>query len=141
MLKNIKLFSTDSDRTTYESSASYETPYVSKVSADNSVHYNKQIRTIEFTVEERFTIYNPFHYVTKNVTYQAKEGMTWSDWIESEYNINYYSINPYYNEIQYKSNDEEHVSSEGRNTYLIDSVSPEDTIIENNVYTALLLQQ
>ena len=41
MLKNIKLFSTNSDRTTYESSSSYETPYVSKVTADNSVHYNK----------------------------------------------------------------------------------------------------
>jgi len=40
MLKNIKLFSTDNDRTTYESSANYETPYVSKVTADNSVHYN-----------------------------------------------------------------------------------------------------
>ena len=41
MNKNIKLFSTDSARTTYENSASYETPYVSKVAADNSVHYNK----------------------------------------------------------------------------------------------------
>ena len=53
MLKNIKLFSTDSDRTTYESSASYETPYVSKVAADNSVHYNANetftIITIEMT--------------------------------------------------------------------------------------------
>ena len=53
MLKNIKLFSTDSDRTTYESSSSYETPYVSKVAADNSVHYNANetftIITIEMT--------------------------------------------------------------------------------------------
>ena len=48
MLKNIKLFSTDSDRTTYESSASYETPYVSKVAADNSVHYNRSIPTTVF---------------------------------------------------------------------------------------------
>ena len=141
MLKNIKLFSTDNDRTTYENSASYETPYVSKVAADNSVHYNKQIRTIEFTVEEGFTIYNPFHYITKNVTYQAKEGMTWNDWLQSEYNINYYSIYPYLNEIQYQSNDEEHVSSGGRDTYLVNLVSPEDTIIENNIYTTALLQE
>lgn len=46
MLKNIKLFSTDSDRTTYESSASYETPYVSKVAADNSIHYNKIVQFV-----------------------------------------------------------------------------------------------
>jgi hypothetical protein len=54
MLKNIKLFSTNSDRTTYESSASYETPYVSKVAADNSVHYNKPIVMTTFTINEEY---------------------------------------------------------------------------------------
>ncbi len=72
MLKNIKLFSTDSDRTTYESSASYETPYVSKVSADNSVHYNKVVQLITFTIA--------------SIQYQAIEGMTWGEWVSSEYN-------------------------------------------------------
>lgn len=72
MLKNIKLFSTDSDRTTYESSASYETPYVSKVTADNSVHYNRPLRIISFTIG--------------NVSHQALEGMTWEQWVNSEYN-------------------------------------------------------
>lgn len=72
MLKNIKLFSTDSDRTTYESSASYETPYVSKVAADNSIHYNRPLRIISFTIG--------------NVSYQALEGMTWGDWVNSSYN-------------------------------------------------------
>ena len=63
MNKHLKLFSTDSDRTTYESSSSYETPYVSKVAADNSVHYNRPLRIISFTIN--------------NVSYQALEGMTW----------------------------------------------------------------
>lgn len=40
-----------------------------------------------------------------------------------------------------ESNDEEHVSSGGRDTHLVNSVSPEDTIIENNVYTTALLQE
>ena len=78
MLKNIKLFSTDSDRTTYESSASYETPYVSKVTADNSVHYNKVVQLITFTIA--------------SVPYQAIEGMTWREWVESEYNTGGFEI-------------------------------------------------
>lgn len=78
MLKNIKLFSTDSDRTTYESSASYETPYVSKVTADNSVHYNKPIRIITFTID--------------GDEFQAQEGMTWNEWLNSSYNINGFII-------------------------------------------------
>ena len=78
MLKNIKLFSTDSDRTTYESSASYETPYVSKVAADNSVHYNKSVVLITFTID--------------GDEFQAEEGMTWSEWLNSSYNINGFII-------------------------------------------------
>lgn len=77
MLKNIKLFSIDSDRTTYESSASYERPYVSKVAADNSVHYNKVVQVIEFIISDSGRI----------TTLQAEEGMTWQDWVNSEYNI------------------------------------------------------
>ena len=82
MLKNIKLFSTNSDRTTYESSASYETPYVSKVTADNSVHYNKQIRIIEFTFCPNSG---------SPITLQAEEGMTWGEWVNTSYNITNFS--------------------------------------------------
>jgi hypothetical protein len=72
MLKNIKLFSTNSDRTIYESSSSYEAPYVSKVTADNSVHYNKPIVLITFTVSGN--------------EFQAEQGMTWGEFINSSYN-------------------------------------------------------
>ena len=74
MEKHLKLFSTDSARTTYESSANYETPYVSKVIADNSVHYNKVVQLITFKIN--------------TIQYQAENGMTWGDWVNSEYNIN-----------------------------------------------------
>ena len=84
MLKNIKLFSTDNDRITYESSASYETPYVSKVAADNSVHYNKVAQIIEFTIH---IWRNPNDYIDH--TYQAVEGMTFEEWMNSEYSNTY----------------------------------------------------
>lgn len=141
MLKNIKLFSTDSDRTTYESSASYETPYVSKVTADNSVHYNKQIRIIEFTVTEKFMDYeNPYgDWIIRNTTYQAEEGMTWNEWLQSEYNINYYYC---YNEIYYDEYHEQHISVDSPlagNQFQINfnnnPVLPEDNIVENRLYT------
>lgn len=76
MERFMKLFSTDSARTTYESSASYEIPYVSKVIADNSVHYNKPVVLITFSIAD--TLDENF--------YQAEEGMTWEKWINSKYN-------------------------------------------------------
>lgn len=85
MLKNIKLFSTDSDRTTYESSASYETPYVSKVAADNSVHYNRPVQIIEFTVR----IWTTGGGAYEDHIYQFEQGMTWNDWVVSEYTNKY----------------------------------------------------
>lgn len=140
MLKNIKLFSTDSDRTTYESSASYETPYVSKVTADNSVHYNKQIRIINFTVAEKFMdSENPYgDWIIRNATYQAEEGMTWNEWVQSEYNINYYFNN---DNINYNEDNEQHIPQNPSlgHDFRIDfnstPVLPEDTIVENRLYT------
>ena len=78
MEQHIKLFSTDSARTAYESSANYEVPYVSKVIADNSVHYNKVVQLITFQIIDRI-------YSTQYECH-AEEGMTWEDWTESNYN-------------------------------------------------------
>ena len=131
MLKNIKLFSTDNDRTTYESSASYETPYVSKVAADNSVHYNKQIRTIEFTIQERHYD-SGSHLVTTSVQYSALEGMTWQSWINSEYNIHNFRLSD--GSILYENNYSDYgIWFSVQNNNL--NVAPGDTIIENNTYT------
>ena len=108
MLKNIKLFSTDNDRTTYESSASYETPYVSKVAADNSVHYNRPLRIISFTIN--------------NVSYQALEGMTWEQWVNTEYNTRGWSIS-----------DDTIVDPVG---YIIADAAPNEQIQDNYNYRA-----
>ena len=54
MEQHIKLFSTDSARTTFESSQNYQEPYISKVAADNSVHYNKPF--VETRVVAKFNV-------------------------------------------------------------------------------------
>jgi hypothetical protein len=111
MLKNIKLFSTDSDRTTYENSASYETPYVSKVIADNSIHYNKVAQLITFY------IFIDVH----TMSFQAEEGMTWQEWVNSEYNIDSYVIH------------NSGVWTTSLSGY-INNVIPQDVIVANRKY-------
>lgn len=126
MLKNIKLFSTDNDRTTYESSASYETPYVSKVAVDNSVHYNKQIRIINFNIEEKHWQEN-----TRTIQYSALEGMTWESWVNSEYNIHNFRLNGGFIEYDDYLHSGIWFSVQNNNH----NVVPGDIIIENNTYT------
>lgn len=113
MEQHIKLFSTDSVRTSYESSASYETPYVSKVIADNSVHYNKPVVLITFrlinTLNENFC--------------QAEEGMTWEKWVNSKYN----SINCFISGNYVMFNQTFYIQAYG-------PVSPNDTIINEYGY-------
>lgn len=121
MLKNIKLFSTDSDRTTYESSASYETPYVSKVAADNSVHYNKIVQIVEFT-------FNPS--VGSPITLQAEEGMTWGEWINTSYNITNFSISGGYVRDGAFAIGKSDAGS-------ISPVSSDDIIVINGIYTQI----
>ena len=130
MLKNIKLFSTDSDRTTYESSASYETPYVSKVAADNSVHYNKVAQIIEFTVR----------IVNNDHIYQAVEGMTFAEWMNSEYSNIYATDTWWIDECDQFRLDYSDGHIDNNLGLLIESnlIEPSDTIISNQLYITTL---
>ena len=85
MEQHIKLFSTDSARTTFESSQNYQEPYISKVAADNSVHYNKVPQIIEFTVHIWRGLDERGYDSYVDHTYQAVEGMTFAEWMNSEY--------------------------------------------------------
>lgn len=62
-------------------------------------------------------------HITEN-TYQAEEGMTWEEWISSEYNIDGYIIN--YNRVYTASN----------STYYVDGVSSSAVIINNHLYVS-----
>lgn len=135
MEKHLKLFSTDSARTTYESSASYETPYVSKVIADNSVHYNKVPQIIEFTVH---VWRNHNDYVDH--TYQAIEGMTFTEWMNSEYSNTYATDTWVIDECgQFRlryldGNIDNDLGLRLGSHYTSDEVISSDTIIPNQMY-------
>ena len=141
MEQHIKLFSTDSVRTSYESSASYETPYVSKVIADNSVHYNKVSQIIEFTVHIWRGLDERGYDSYVDHTYQAVEGMTFAEWMNSEYS-NVYATDTWV--IDECDQFRLYYYLDGRldndlglrlgSHYTSDEVIPSDTIIPNQMY-------
>lgn len=74
-MKHLKLFQTETEYTTYKNGGDFVTPNVS-YAVDNTKTFYNPIKLITFTIE--------------NVSYQAIEGMTWGDWVNSSYNTNNY---------------------------------------------------
>ena len=74
-MKHLKLFQTEAEYTAYKNGNDFVTPNVSYIVDSTNTFYNP-IKLITFTVE--------------NVSYQAIEGMTWEDWVNSSYNTNNY---------------------------------------------------
>ena len=72
MATYITRFSTQTAYNTYINGNNVLLPNVSYCDSDGNIHYNKTI-LITFTIG--------------NTQYQADYGMTWSDWIISEYNV------------------------------------------------------
>lgn len=81
MKRFFKRFAAHSDYETFKSSAEYIMPNISVCDDDKlNVHYNPIPPLINFNIDDE--------------SYQALEGMTWGDWVNSKYNINnIYSIN------------------------------------------------
>ena len=77
-MKYIKKFQTNADYQTYKGSSDYVTPNVSLVTGNKELFYNKkEITIIRFHTVQ--TIYNI------KTSHTALSGMTWNDWINSEY--------------------------------------------------------
>lgn len=74
-MKYLKKFQTNTDYQTFKGGSDWLTPNVSAIEEDNGVFYNKET-IIFYTVQ---TIYNI------KTNHQALPGMTWNDWINSEY--------------------------------------------------------
>ena len=106
MGKHTKRFATQSLYTAFKSSANYLEPNVSVCDDNRDIYYNK-LGLITFTIG--------------NTQYQADYGMTWSDWIISEYNVNSFYI--YENYIM-----------ESNHYYHVYNVSPEMNIVANTNY-------
>ena len=75
MKRFFKRFAAHSDYETFKSSAEYIMPNISVCDDDKlNVHYNPIPPLINFNIDDE--------------SYQALEGMTWDNWINSQYNIN-----------------------------------------------------
>ena len=74
-MKYLKDFSTESDYQTFKGNGDWATPNVSFIYKDRKLVYNKET-IIFYTVQ---TIYNI------KTNHQALPGMTWNDWVNSEY--------------------------------------------------------
>ena len=116
MLKNIKLFT---NHAAYEAAKnSIDKPNVVKCQQENEVHYAAvgSVTLITFNISSK--------------SYQAEEGMTWQQWVDSSYNTDGYIIASNY---VMDSQEDIWVSNStnwGENYF----VSSSATIIENYVY-------
>ena len=93
---------------------------------------DESYRTITFT-ENQIVSKDFYEWLTENATrkvisftingttYQTQEGMTWGEWVKSEYNVDGYYLSG---------------TAGAPSGYYIDGVKSEDIIIEANVYTA-----
>lgn len=76
-MKYLKYFKTSNEHSTYKNSSDFITPNVSYVEENEGVSYN------------------PLVLITCKVgnnQYQAREGMTWRQWVDSEYNVDNFEI-------------------------------------------------
>lgn len=143
MEKHLKLFSTDSNRTAYENSASYETPYVSKVIADNSIHYNKPF--VETRVVAKFNITNtnsPTQIMNPDYGRESFSKI-WIDDVEQQSLVYQYTFNTLgEHEVKYELIDPTRLGDHDTETsgafgdcYQLTSVIIPDNVIEIGLYT------
>lgn len=102
-------------------------PNVVMCQSEGDVHYNP-IREITFNIIEE---YDWPDTKTRTVQYSALDGMTWNDWVNSQYNINNYKINAGICYEETYSDFGEWYNVQNNNS----DVQSTDTIIENNSYT------
>jgi hypothetical protein len=116
-MKYLKKFQTNTDYQTFKGGSDWLTPNVSAIEEDNGVFYNKET-IIFYTVQ---TIYNI------KTTHQALPGMTWNDWVNSEYytasSDGYFSNHDGFVRIE----DSILKNSNGESVYMTDTIIPGET--------------
>ena len=80
-MKYLKLFKTETDRDTFLGGGDLILPNVSVVEGKKNIIY-KPLKIINFVINGYRTI--------PTTAYQAEEGMTWEQWVNSSYNIDGY---------------------------------------------------
>lgn len=114
-MKYLKLFETEAEYTQFKNSEDYVLPNVSYVDNSNVVMYNPNaasVSLIEFTI--------------CGTPYQAEEGMTWQEFVESSYNDGNVVINNKY--VNYNGHS---LANPSGMSYM---TNPSDLIVANHNY-------
>lgn len=80
MSNHLKRFTNHNNYNAHISTGTAVLPNVCVCDNESEIHYNK-FELITFTIG--------------NVQYQAEEGMTWGDWVNSDYNTGYWCAGDY----------------------------------------------
>ena len=114
-----------------------DTPNVVLCQQENEVHFNT-IKEITFTIEEKhWNQATQWYDSIRTVQYSALEGMSWSEWVNSEYNINNFTVDN--SGIMYTN---DYSAASGSVFKVLNNnsdVQSTDIIIENNIYTSRFL--
>jgi hypothetical protein len=90
MGKYLKLFNKLSDYETFKGGVNWITPNVSLI-----LENGKQMRYSKRVVQPSEPNIPPTNLITftiDGVIYQAEDGMTWGEWVDSEYNVDGYLV-------------------------------------------------
>lgn len=122
-MKYLRKFQTNADYQAYKGGGDWVTPNVSLITGDNNIVYEPLASAVSLIT---FTIYS--------VEYQAEEGMTWGEWVDSEYNTKsdtFTNHDPYIH-----AGGESFICSENEaeDGYLNTRVRVDDIIISNKTY-------
>lgn len=125
-MKYIKRFETNADYQAFKSSDDYLTPNLCAIEDIDDVVYQKLILPT-------FTIYNT--NLGQTYTYSFVDGMTWSEFIESEYNTdNMFFVYDYSNDRKYVAHDKSSATSKGIEDMIEPSITISNKIIANKHY-------
>ena len=92
MGKYLKLFNKLSDYETFKGGLDWITPNVSLILENGKqMRYNKRV---VLPSKPNIPSTNLITFTIDGVEYQAEEGMTWGEWVESKYNTIQYTICP-----------------------------------------------
>ena len=126
-MKNIRLYELDSNYQIEKDTHEY--PTVSYCRENDTVYYVSNATTfeIDFIQEDLWRYVSP-NITSQIMTFEYEEGMTWTEWCESEYNI--IGIYPF--------NDGDYVGQQdGGSAYFLDSLeTPDNHLHADEVITS-----
>ena len=125
-MKYLKVFNTNEERQEFEQTADYWPIVILTRNGQETVgnlnYYDEEDVVITPTSKPKI------NFIVNGITYEAENGMTWEDWVNSEYNTGTFSIdgNYIYGAIY------SHTIVYNRDTY--QNVNKNDTIISGGTY-------